>query len=272
MKKSSPDIYINFDGRQVAVYSNAPEVLAGVERRFEQMLAPEPGNVVGRLQAHWNGQTYHFLSQTREAEYSSQFKILRRLDYEIVTHLVKFRPDMLWFHAGAAACRGKVAMFLGMSGHGKSTLTTKLYTKGWTYLSDDVLPLDPISGRVTPFPQTPRIRKDQGQEISHSRLHQLDKTEISLNPKRVCQETMPVGAIIFPQYNLYAPTGLSICSPAMATVEMLQHCINFVEHRGAAMRHLSNLLVRCPAFYLSFNNASLAADLIIESRPNWSDA
>jgi hypothetical protein len=142
-------------------------------------------------------------------------------------------------------------MFLGAWGHGKSTLVTSLYAQGWTYLSDDVVPLDPNSDRITPFPQTPRVRDNRGQEMPRDHLRGQEKVEIALNPERVCRQALPVSAFIFPQYALDTPSDLIPCSPATATLELLQHCINFARHRETAVRYLADLTTCRPSAYPS---------------------
>ena len=263
-------LHIAFGSHQVAVYSEASEVLDGVERRFGHMLAPEPANVVRRLEVQQDGQAYSLAGHAEGyVERGALPDILRRLDYEVVLQLVEARPDLLWFHAGAAACGGGAVMFLGMWGQGKSTLVTSLYAQGWTYLSDDVVPLDPNSDRVIPFPQTPRVREDQGQEMPRYRLRRLQKAEVALDPERVCREALSVRALIFPQYDPDAPADLKPCSPAAATLELLQHCINFTSHRGAAVRYLGDLITRRPALRLSFSDGQQAASAVIQACQDW---
>jgi hypothetical protein len=263
-------LHIGFGGHQVAVHSEAPEVLEGVERRFGRMLESEPTNVVRRLEVHRDDQTYSLAGHAEGyVERGALPDILRRLDYEVVLQLVEARPDLLWFHAGAAACGGGAVVFLGMWGQGKSTLVTSLYAQGWTYLSDDVVPLDPNSDRVIPFPQTPRVREGEGQELPRYRLRRLEKTEVALDPERVCREALSVRAFIFPQYDPDALANLEPCSPAAATLELLQHCINFTSHRGAAVRYLGDLVTRRPALRLSFNDGQQAAVAVIQACQDW---
>jgi hypothetical protein len=266
-------LHIGFGSHQVAVHSKAPEILAWVERRFGQMLESEPTNVVKQLEVRQNDQVYRLMGYAEgRVEYGVLSNILRRLDYEVVIQLVEARPDLLWFHAGAAAYHGRAVMFLGSWGQGKSTLVTSLYACGWTYLSDDVVPLDPNSKWIIPFPQTPRVREDRGQKMPRDRLRGQEKVEMALNPERVCREALPVSAFLFPQYDLDTPSDLVPCSPATATLELLQHCINFTSHRGAAVRYLGNLVTRRPAFCLSFSSGQSAAALIAQAHPEWSRA
>jgi hypothetical protein len=92
---------------------------------------------------------------------------------------------------------------------------------------------------------------------------------VALDPERVCREALSIRALIFPQYDPDAPTDLKPCSPATATLELLQHCINFTSHRGAAVRYLGDLVTRRPALRLSFSDGQQAASAVIQACQDW---
>jgi hypothetical protein len=256
-------LYIAFGDRQVAVHSHVPEVLAGAKRNFRHMIELEPKKVIGQLEVCWKNGEYHIIPDSEaSAQNRTLSDVLPRLKYEVVMRLIQARPDLLWFHAGAAAYRGSAVVFCAPGGRGKSTLVTSLCKRGWTYLSDDVVPLDLNSGKVIPFPLTPAVRENIGQELPLDRLKELNKTEVNLKPETVCREAMPIGALIFPTYSLHSPTGLLLHSPGTAALELLQNCVNFANHRQVAVREVCERVLCLPTFGLSFSSGSLAAELI----------
>lgn len=259
-------LYIAFGSHQVAVHSYVPEVLAGTERNFRHMIELEPKKVIGQLEVCCKNGEYYIV---RDSEVSVPNRnltaVLLRLKYEVVMALIQARPDLLWFHAGAAAYRGSAVVFSAPGGRGKSTLVTSLCKRGWTYLSDDVIPLDLNSGKVIPFPQTPRVRKNIGQELPVDRVNELNKIEVNLKPETVCREAMPIGALIFPTYSFYSPTELLPCSPGTAALELLQTCVNFANHRQVAVREVCELVKFLPTFRLTFNSGSLAAGIVADA-------
>ena len=160
-------LHVGFGGSKVAVYSDAPEVLAGLKRIFREMLESEPTRTVGRLEVQRRDGNYNVSGITEACiEYGSLADTVERLRYEVVLRLIQARSDLIWLHAGAAAYRRSSVIILGPWGRGKSTLVTSLYANGWTYLSDDVVPLDPNSGRAFPFPLTPMVREDPGRGVA----------------------------------------------------------------------------------------------------------
>jgi hypothetical protein len=257
-------LHIAFDGHQVAVHSNAPEVLAGLTRSFQEMLATDSNGPVGQLEVWQKDGAYHIRgSKGVKFRNGSLADVLCCLRYEVALHLIQARPDLLWLHAGAVAYRGHAVIISGLSGRGKSTLATRLCTLGWTYLSDNIIPLDPTSDKILPFPQTPMVCEGVGQkEVPWYLLRELRKTEITLKPETVCRAPAPVGALIFPNYDPRSPIGLLSCSPETATLGLLENSLSFVTHREAAVRYLGKLMKRIPAFRLPFNNGDFAAELV----------
>lgn len=63
------------------------------------------------------------------------------------------RSDRLVLHAGAVARDGAVVVIAGASGRGKSTLTAALVQRGFAYLTDEVVALDPATWTVLPYPK-----------------------------------------------------------------------------------------------------------------------
>lgn len=264
-------LYIGFGGCQVAACSNGLEVLAQLRHSFCHMLEPEPTRTVACLEVQWRDGRYR-VAGIADAwiEHDSLANTVECLRYEVVLRLIQVHPGLMWFHAGAAAYQGSVVIMLGSWGRGKSTLVTRLCANGWTYLSDDIIPLDPNSGKVIPFPLTPMVREDLGKEVPSERLSELSKTVVNLQPETVCREAMPINALVFPVYSYHSPTTLLPCSPAPAALELLQNCLNFTCHREAAVRYVCDLVKRVPTFRLTYNSSGkLAADLIAQAHENW---
>ena len=261
----SRTVYISFGGHQVALTSDAPEVLAGVESMYSAMVAPAATRVVGRLEVSRDG-PYQIRGNTVELEDGSLADILRCLRFSVIQVLIQVRPDLLWLHAGAVASGECAVLLPGAPGRGKSTLVSRLCARGWTYLSDEVVPLIPTSSRAVPFPLTPARREFPGREMPADWLRAPNKVEVPLAPERLCREPAPVGALVFPSYRVGAPAELSPCPPAHAVVELLRHCWNFASHQEDAVRYLCNLVAGVPAFHLSFGDGEVAADVLTRSR------
>jgi hypothetical protein len=258
-------LYIAFDGQPVAVRSDVPEVLADLKRSFRQMLTSARNDPVAQLEVCQKGGSYQLRENNEiKTDHGSLQDVLQSLKYDVAFHLILSRPDLLWLHAGAVAYQGKVLILSGASGRGKSTLVANLCAHGWTYLADDIIPVDPDSGKVYPFPQTPMVRVNGGREVPRHRLPELKKTEVSLKPAIVCQAALPIGAVVFPEYGAQSWPQLAPCSPATGAVGLIEHNLNFVHHYEAAVDYICELVKRIPAFQLSFKDGVRAAELVTQ--------
>ena len=193
--------------------------------------------------------------------------LVRWLRFSVIQVLIQNNPELLWFHAGAAAANGRAILFPGPRGRGKSTLVTGLCARGWTYLSDDIVPLSISSGHVVSFPVTPARREFPGQEMPAEWLQAPAKVEVSVALESICRQPVSVGAVVFPVYCVGASLELTRCPPARAVVELLAHCWNFRSHRESGVRYLCGLVERLPVFHLSFSDGDRAAELLTESCP-----
>ncbi|MDR4499310.1 MAG: hypothetical protein MRK02_15545 [Candidatus Scalindua sp.] len=256
-------LYIAFRDNQVAVHSGIHDVLVWIERCFCEMLEYKPVNIVKNLEVYKKEEKFILReNDDSSVENGSLNTILEFLNKVVIHHLIQAHPNLLWIHAGAVVYRDYAVVFSGAWGKGKSTLVTSLCDHGWTYLSDDIVPLDLSSGKVIPFSQTPTVREDPGREIPLHRLGELRKIEVNLRQKRVGREPVPIGAIVFPTYSRYSSTRIVHCSPSTAVLELLKSCLNFEGHREEAVHHLCRLLSRLPSLRLFFSNGKHAAELI----------
>ena len=259
----TPVRQVAFQGRAVEVCADDPAVLAGVERQFQHMLSTRSAEVVAALQVRRHSTGYRLLgSVAAESAEGSLSMILSSLYYQVVIRLIDSQPKLLWLHAGSAAYQGRAVLVSGASGSGKSTLVTSLCNRGWSFLSDDVVPVDLSALTVLPFPQMPMVRKNCGRELEPDRIQDLPKTKPLLPADRVSSRAAPVAALILPRYTSSGLRGLSPCSPAQACMELLRNCLNFKVHRESAVQGLCALVKQVPAFYLPFSRGADAAQQI----------
>jgi hypothetical protein len=262
-------VFVTFGGSQVAIRSNAPEVITGMVRAFAAMLEPDRRETVGRQEVYRQGREYHLLGEVEAClDESCLADIMDCLKYVVVKRLMGAHPGFLWFHAGAAASAGGGVLICGLSGHGKSTVVTSLCTRGWTYLSDELIPFDSNSGKILPFPLTPAVREHPGEEIAAHQVRGLRKTEVKLEIAAVCRQPMPIGALVFPSYCPASSTTLSPCSPSAAMLRLLQNSVNFTNHGEGALHHFSELVKRVPAVCLSYRHGWSAAEVLMQSQQN----
>lgn len=263
MGNKNRPLFIAFGEHQVAVLSNTHQVLMEISRGFREMLTPDVKKLVGELEVIKKNQVYYLFGSSEECiESRTLHDVLNHLNYQIVLCLIQSNYHLLWLHAAGATKEGKGVIISGLSGRGKSTIATNLCSFGWTYLSDDVLPLDMNSGDIHPFPRLPTIRADLGQELPLEEFQKLGKTEVHLRPEKIHRKPVAIRAIVLPIYNPTSPTTISPSSPATAAQEILQNCLNFVHHKQYAVKYVCEMVKRVPTFHLSYGDSQYASKLI----------
>lgn len=255
---------IAFGDREVVVRSDDPDVLGALGRIFAMMRASAPGRTVsGELEVCREDGRYAVRGNTAVTpKDGSLVDVVRCVRYSAIQLLINARPDLLWLHAGAVALRGRAVLLPGARGGGKSTLVTSLCARGWSYLSDDVVPLDPASHAVLPFPQGPAVREYPGQEMPPKWLRMPNKTELDLRPDSVCWAPASPAAVVRPSYRRDVRAELSVSSPVTTAFHLLEQCWNFPSHREAAVGFVCALAQRVPGYSVAFSDGEAAADVV----------
>jgi hypothetical protein len=171
--------------------------------------------------------------------------------------------DRLALHAAVLAWDRRALVFPAGSQAGKSTLALALLADGWTYLSDDVAPLDPAAWEVAPFPRLLHLRPPTLALLPaaspHVRIvsaacrddegHSVVLAAPLAPPAR--SERYPVAAVIFPRYLPAEPAGLARLPAGVAAVRLLQHTLNGGTLGTEAFRWAIDLARRVPAYALT---------------------
>ena len=163
---------IAFERHYVLIHTNTQAIIEGLQATFSAMcVVEEHAEQAGQLGVYDMGKGFT-VSGTRSMHVheGSQEEALRALKHEIVLKFIEARPDLLWLHAGAAADQKGVLLLAGSWGSGKSTLVTGLCELGWRYLSDDIVPFDPTSATLRPFPLTPARRIPKSKVLPRHRI------------------------------------------------------------------------------------------------------
>ncbi len=254
---------IAFGGREVGVHSNDAEVLASLTNTFRHMLGTGESTPVEELRVEFGEAGFHASRTTGVPEVRATRRDAVRWARQCVLEaIVSSEPRLLWLHGAAAGWRGGAIVLPGRRGRGKSTLVTALCGRGASFLTDDILPLDPSALTVLPFPRIPEVRRDPGREMAHPWLHETSKNEIPVDD-RIETAALPVAAIVLPQATRTGGVGLVPCTPAEAVIEIAEGCWNFAAHGPAAAETLSRLVSSVPVARMRFDSGPDAADALL---------
>jgi hypothetical protein len=254
---------VGFGDREVVVCSGDPAVMGVLERMFSLMPAAASERTVAQLEVcRENG---HYAVRDIAGAIltmGSLTHVARHIRHATVRLLMDARPDLLWFHAGAVALRGRTVLLPGPPGGGKSTLVTSLCSRGWSYLSDEIAPFDPHSHSVLPFALAPAVREYPGREMPPEWVRMATKEQVRLRPDGVCREPTPVAAVVRPCYRRHARPELVVASRATSALHLLEQCGNFASDGEAAVRYVCALVQRIPCFSVCFSDAQAGAEVV----------
>jgi hypothetical protein len=264
----SAAVSVRFERHEVAIRSDAPEALEALRRSFRYMEGTGTGETIAEVEVTRAADGFVGRSALGTYPHPGPLSdVVRWARYQAIEHLIQARPDLVWLHGAAAGRRGRAALMPGRRGRGKSTLVTRLCRRGWSFLTDDIVPIDPDAFRILPFPQLPAIRPDPGRDLPESWLRQVEKDEVPVD-ERVEPDPLPVGVLVLPEAVRSGETTLEACSSAEAVRELAPGCWNFAEHGARAVEVLARLVTGRPSFRIRFRDADRAADLVTE----WADA
>jgi hypothetical protein len=153
-------------------------------------------------------------------------------------------------------------VFPGAPGSGKSTLVTRLCARGWSYLSDEIAPIDPFSSEVLPFAEAPAVRTYPGQDMPPEWLRTGSRKELRPKLASVCRDPTPVAAVVRLSYGRDARAELSVSSPATTAFHLLEQCGTLASKGEGAVDYVCELVQRVPGFSVSFSDGAAAADLV----------
>lgn len=250
-------------GHQVVVRAEKERVVQRVAHSFAAMLAAGPALSCEVLEIRPDGENHVLLCDGAPVFVDADpGEVQRTLRHEIIRAFVRAHPHLLWLHAGAAVRDGRAVLFVGPYGRGKSTLVTRLCARGWSYVSDDVVPVDLCAGRVLPFPLTPIVREAVAEELPPERVSELRKVKVALPRERYHRDPVPIGGVVLPAYRAGVGARAQPYSPAAVALDIVREGINREQHGQASVALCARLVGEVPVLPLLFSDAEAAADLV----------
>ena len=178
--------------------------------------------------------------------------------------------DFLFLHAGAVVRDGGALLLPALMDSGKSSLVTALLRSGWEYLSDELGPIDPVTGRIYPFPKL--ISLDEATlGFLPGLADRLEDRSVSPLPERFVRPedagstvggAAPARWIVFPSPDFSGEARLAPLTSAEAVEKMAASCFNLYRYGERGVILLSRTAASAQAFELRGGTPSERADLL----------
>jgi len=191
--------------------------------------------------------------------------LLWHLDKSLTIALQHQRPDLYFVHAAAVALAGGVGVLAAPPGTGKSTLTVGLLERGFTYLSDELAPIDVGTGLVHRYAHAvslksrppDAIRLPQGTVAIGRRFHM---------PTRLFsvagEEPLPLVAFIFPERSSEPSAACRRIGPSVGAAHLVANGLNALAHPNDGLDVAVALARHVPCFQVNIGDLSAACAAI----------
>ena len=196
--------------------------------------------------------------------------LLFDLEKHLIVALQRRRPELLFLHAAALTRGGQTWLLAGDSGAGKSTTAWALLHHGWRYLSDELAPIDLVTGRVHPYPHALCLKRRPPPAYSlPAAVLDLGRTlhvPADALPGAVETQACVLGGIVFVRYRagLSAPV-LRRLGRAEACARLYVVTLNALAHSGHGLDAAKWLAERVPTHSLECDDLPAASALLGDS-------
>ena len=185
----------------------------------------------------------------------------------------------LLLHASAVERGGRALIMTGLSGSGKSTLSALLAQRGWRFLGDEFVLLDPASGIAVPFPRAISLKNEAIAAMRAAAAQARFGPLMQGTPKGdICHMVPPADAIrrmaepaipallLFPRYGHKA--AVRPVAPAEAFMRMTQASTNYVAMGEAGFAAMTRFIKAVPARAVDYESGEEALALVEQ---NWDE-
>lgn len=179
----------------------------------------------------------------------------------------------LLLHASSVERDGRALVMTGESGAGKSTLATLLAVRGWRFMGDEFVLLDPATGDAHAFPRLVSLKNEAIDVVARAQpeacfgplLAATPKGDIRhLVPPRDAIRRMDVPArpalLLFPSFG--AARAVRAVGSAEAFVRLTQASTNYTALGERGFRALTGLIEQVPARAIDFPDGDTAVAMV----------
>jgi len=162
------------------------------------------------------------------------------------------------------ALAGGVAVLAAPPGTGKSTLTVALLERGFTYLSDELAPIDIHGWSVYPYAHAVNLKSTPPQPlrlppgtVAIGRRFHVPTCRL---PAVAGEEPLPLVALIFPERSSEPAARCRRIRPSLAAVHLLANALNALAHPNDGLDGAVSLAQQIPSFQVNIHDLSAACE------------
>jgi hypothetical protein len=231
------------------------------------------------LEIDQSGEKFNLFNGTEfESQHSERGDISLQLVSQACYRLAYFSTGGLLLHAGLVSRDGLGIILPGTTGKGKSTLTAWLITRGYDYLSDELVYIPQGSTEAFGFSRPLNLKRSAGKLITDRLGLTINNPEIISNgyvnfiPPRLLgninvPRSVELGLIIFPEYQADSGFEVGQLTKAQTGLGMMRCLINARNLPDHGFKETTRIARRFPAhsiIYDRFDPVDKFLDQILE--------
>jgi HprK-related kinase A len=179
----------------------------------------------------------------------------------------------LLLHASAVERDGRVVVMTGASGSGKSTLAALLSCRGWRFLGDEFVLLDPLSGDIMPFPRLISLKNSAIAAMEAARPDALFGPLMRDTPKGDIRHMVPPAdaiarmgeggrpaLLLFPRFG--EPRAVRSVAAGETFMRLTQASTNYVALGEAGFTALTRFVKSVPSLAIDYESGEEAIALV----------
>ena len=213
-----------------------------------------------------------YLDGTHQATLRTTESALHYLLWHINQEVVRHTTHLMLFHASAVERSGAALLFPAPMESGKTTLAAGLVRRGFRYLTDEAVAIDPTTLLVQPYPKALSVDPGSWEVLADLRPQVHDKVQPYVGAQwQVAPNAIRPGAvapacaprfIIAPRYVHGAVTMLEPVSRAEALSMLAENSFNLAEMGVEAFAALGQVVRGCRGYRMTVGDLGEACQLI----------
>jgi hypothetical protein len=221
----------------------------------------------GRFRVHIDG--------LHRGGFPSEFLAIDFVLRELNARAVVATRDVHLMHAGAVERGGRVMVIPGVSGNGKSTLTAALVAAGFSYLTDELVAIEPATGFVRPYPKPLDLDRNSLDLLGFDPDESGSLDKLPVSPSRVgsVSDGGPLSMLVVLQParegSIEQIEQIEQLEPLDALEALLPNVFGETYERDAAFQELVDLCGRVPVLVVPRLPIDETVDAIIERFGRW---
>jgi hypothetical protein len=188
------------------------------------------------------------------------------VEKDITVELQRRRPDLLFLHAGAVALGEQAVLLVAESGRGKSTTTWGLIHQGFSYLSDELSPVDGTSLQVLPYPFAICLKHEPAAyPLPEERMKLEGRTYVPATalPAPVAVRPCTIHAVFLLGHpSPRTPPDIRRVSPAEASARLYVSTLNALAHPHHGLDAVVDLARRVPCYHVEAGDVRTTCNAI----------